>query len=143
MNSNPGSSLADLKNFASNTANIDDIISLDISDLGNGSNSTHKLDMDLLANHSKAPSPKTPLVSASAYTPSGSTFNLNNSPAVQTSEPSLASSGIEFVNIEDTQKVISLALDCDGDALLITVEQTGAACHTGEKTCFHKPIELS
>jgi len=42
-----------------------------------------------------------------------------------------------------TQKVISLALDCDGDALLITVEQTGAACHTGEKTCFHKPIELS
>jgi len=42
-----------------------------------------------------------------------------------------------------TQKVISLALDCDGDTLLITVEQTGAACHTGEKTCFHKPIELS
>jgi phosphoribosyl-AMP cyclohydrolase len=42
-----------------------------------------------------------------------------------------------------TQKVISLSLDCDGDALLITVEQTGAACHTGEKTCFHKPIELS
>ena len=41
-----------------------------------------------------------------------------------------------------TQKVISLALDCDGDALLISVEQIGAACHTGEKTCFHKPIQL-
>ena len=41
-----------------------------------------------------------------------------------------------------TQKVISLALDCDGDALLISVEQIGAACHTGEKTCFHQPIEL-
>lgn len=40
------------------------------------------------------------------------------------------------------QKVISLALDCDGDALLISVEQIGAACHTGEKTCFHKPIQL-
>ncbi|CAB4756560.1 MAG: phosphoribosyl-AMP cyclohydrolase [Actinobacteria bacterium] len=41
-----------------------------------------------------------------------------------------------------TQKVISLALDCDGDALLITVEQIGAACHTGEHTCFHKPVQL-
>lgn len=41
-----------------------------------------------------------------------------------------------------TQKVISLALDCDGDALLISVEQIGAACHTGEKSCFHQPISL-
>ena len=41
-----------------------------------------------------------------------------------------------------TQRVVSLALDCDGDALLISVEQIGAACHTGEKTCFHQPIEL-
>jgi len=42
-----------------------------------------------------------------------------------------------------TQKVMSLALDCDGDALLISVEQIGAACHTGEKTCFHQPIKLA
>ena len=40
-----------------------------------------------------------------------------------------------------TQKVISIAIDCDGDALLIKVEQTGAACHTGERTCFHRGIE--
>ena len=40
------------------------------------------------------------------------------------------------------QKVVSVALDCDGDALLITVEQTGVACHTGEKTCFHTPLAL-
>ena len=40
------------------------------------------------------------------------------------------------------QKVISVALDCDGDALLIRVEQTGVACHTGEKTCFHTPLAL-
>ena len=39
-----------------------------------------------------------------------------------------------------TQKVISLALDCDGDALLIKVEQIGAACHTGEQSCFHNAI---
>ena len=41
-----------------------------------------------------------------------------------------------------TQKVISLSLDCDGDALLISVEQTGAACHTGSATCFHHPVQL-
>jgi phosphoribosyl-AMP cyclohydrolase len=41
-----------------------------------------------------------------------------------------------------TQKVISLSLDCDGDALLISVEQTGAACHTGSATCFHQPVQL-
>jgi len=40
-----------------------------------------------------------------------------------------------------TQKVISIALDCDGDALLLKVEQVGAACHTGDRTCFHREIE--
>jgi phosphoribosyl-AMP cyclohydrolase len=42
-----------------------------------------------------------------------------------------------------TQKVISISLDCDGDALLLQVEQVGSACHTGEKTCFHNPISLT
>ena len=40
-----------------------------------------------------------------------------------------------------TQKVISIAIDCDGDALLLKVEQVGAACHTGNRTCFHRQIE--
>ena len=40
-----------------------------------------------------------------------------------------------------TQKVISIAVDCDGDALLLKVEQVGAACHTGDRTCFHREIE--
>lgn len=40
------------------------------------------------------------------------------------------------------QKVISVGLDCDGDALLVRVEQTGVACHTGDKTCFHTPLAL-
>lgn len=34
------------------------------------------------------------------------------------------------------QWVKSLAMDCDGDALLIRVDQVGAACHTGTRTCF-------
>jgi phosphoribosyl-AMP cyclohydrolase len=34
------------------------------------------------------------------------------------------------------QLVRSVALDCDGDALLVRVHQVGAACHTGARTCF-------
>lgn len=34
------------------------------------------------------------------------------------------------------QYVRSARLDCDGDAVLVTVEQMGAACHTGDRTCF-------
>jgi phosphoribosyl-AMP cyclohydrolase len=40
------------------------------------------------------------------------------------------------------QDVQSIALDCDGDALVLQVIQTGAACHTGKQTCFHTPLEL-
>jgi phosphoribosyl-AMP cyclohydrolase len=41
------------------------------------------------------------------------------------------------------QNVHSIALDCDGDALLIIVDQVGAACHTGDRTCFHQSIGTS
>ena len=34
------------------------------------------------------------------------------------------------------QHVKSVALDCDGDAVLLKVDQVGAACHTGDRTCF-------
>jgi phosphoribosyl-AMP cyclohydrolase len=34
------------------------------------------------------------------------------------------------------QRVIDVALDCDGDTVLVTVDQVGAACHTGSRTCF-------
>ncbi len=36
----------------------------------------------------------------------------------------------------NVQLVKSVALDCDGDALLVRVDQVGAACHTGDRTCF-------
>lgn len=38
------------------------------------------------------------------------------------------------------QYVKGAALDCDGDTLLITVEQIGAACHTGTRTCFDADV---
>lgn len=34
------------------------------------------------------------------------------------------------------QGVVEVRLDCDGDTLLVLVEQTGPACHTGARTCF-------
>lgn len=41
------------------------------------------------------------------------------------------------------QFVKSVALDCDGDALLVSVDQVGPACHTGTRTCFtdELPVE--
>jgi phosphoribosyl-ATP pyrophosphohydrolase/phosphoribosyl-AMP cyclohydrolase len=38
----------------------------------------------------------------------------------------------------NTQAVKSIRYDCDGDALLALVEPAGPACHTGERTCFHR-----
>ena len=40
------------------------------------------------------------------------------------------------------QYVKAVALDCDGDALLVTVEQVGAACHTGAHTCFSDELPV-
>ena len=40
------------------------------------------------------------------------------------------------------QEVHAVSLDCDGDALLLKVTQTGVACHTGNRSCFHTPLEL-
>ena len=40
-----------------------------------------------------------------------------------------------------TQSVKDIAFDCDGDTLLIQVEQIGAACHEGFKSCFFRSIE--
>ena len=37
-----------------------------------------------------------------------------------------------------TQKLVELRLDCDGDALLVLVDQVGAACHTGRRDCFFR-----
>jgi phosphoribosyl-AMP cyclohydrolase len=37
-----------------------------------------------------------------------------------------------------TQRLVELAVDCDGDTLLLRVEQTGVACHTGRRSCFFR-----
>ncbi len=39
-----------------------------------------------------------------------------------------------------TQRVAALRVDCDGDALLVEVDQTGPACHTGEESCFFRRL---
>jgi phosphoribosyl-AMP cyclohydrolase len=42
----------------------------------------------------------------------------------------------------NTQKVKSLFIDCDGDVVVIRVEQRGgAACHTGRRSCFFRKLE--
>ncbi len=43
----------------------------------------------------------------------------------------------------NTQRVIDLRVDCDGDVLLVLVDQQGdgVACHTGERSCFHRRLE--
>jgi phosphoribosyl-AMP cyclohydrolase len=40
-----------------------------------------------------------------------------------------------------TQQVKDIAFDCDGDTLLIQVEQIGAACHEGYQSCFFRSVE--
>ncbi len=40
-----------------------------------------------------------------------------------------------------TQQVKDIAFDCDGDCLLIQVEQVGAACHEGYRSCFFRSVE--
>lgn len=40
----------------------------------------------------------------------------------------------------NTQTVSAIALDCDGDTLLIQVDSPGPACHTGARSCFYTPL---
>ncbi len=39
------------------------------------------------------------------------------------------------------QKLIALRLDCDGDTLLLQVDQLGVACHTGRRSCFYRAAD--
>jgi phosphoribosyl-AMP cyclohydrolase len=39
------------------------------------------------------------------------------------------------------QKLVSMRLDCDGDTLLLQVDQAGVACHTGRRSCFYRAAE--
>jgi phosphoribosyl-AMP cyclohydrolase len=38
------------------------------------------------------------------------------------------------------QRLVEMRLDCDGDALLLLVDQTGVACHTGRRSCFYRAL---
>lgn len=39
------------------------------------------------------------------------------------------------------QRLVSVRLDCDGDAILLSVDQLGPACHSGRRSCFYNKIE--
>ncbi len=39
---------------------------------------------------------------------------------------------------EQTQRLVELRVDCDGDSLLLLVDQHGVACHTGRRSCFYR-----
>src|ERR671921_390469 len=41
------------------------------------------------------------------------------------------------------QWVRDVGLDCDGDALRLLADQGAPACHTGERSCFHRPLEVT
>jgi len=41
------------------------------------------------------------------------------------------------------QDVIDIRYDCDADTLLVLVDQTGVACHTGERSCFYRSLRAS
>ena len=40
-----------------------------------------------------------------------------------------------------TQRLVDARIDCDGDAVLLRVDQTGPACHTGRRSCFYHRID--
>jgi len=39
-----------------------------------------------------------------------------------------------------TQRLVEIRLDCDGDTVLLLVDQTGVACHTGRRNCFFRAL---
>ncbi len=43
----------------------------------------------------------------------------------------------------NVQHVVEVRVDCDADTLLILVNPAGAACHTGERSCFYRDLEKS
>lgn len=48
----------------------------------------------------------------------------------------------DLVDNGNTQKLVSMAFDCDGDAVICLVQQVGNACHTGRRDCFYLQVDI-
>lgn len=68
------------------------------------------------------------------------TMDTNETWFYSRSRQALWNKGAESGN---RQKVVEVLVDCDADALLIMVDPTGPACHTGERSCFYRTIKDS
>jgi len=42
----------------------------------------------------------------------------------------------------NTQRLVAFRVDCDADTVLVLIEQTGPACHTAQRTCFHREASV-
>ena len=61
---------------------------------------------------------------------------LTTGPGRPSGAARVRSTGARATRPGHAQYVKAVSLDCDGDALLVEVDQVGAACHTGARTCF-------
>ena len=70
----------------------------------------------------------------------GTNFRVDCDSAIKTPFKAILTKSIVFLETRNTQKIVTIKADCDGDALLVLVNPQGPACHTGAQSCFYQSI---